>query len=70
MGGWVVWMGRGGGGGLNELLWVLGGWVGGWVGGEEMYRVLGGDSLEFLGSIGGGWVGGWVSGWVGGRTAF
>ena len=49
VGGWVVelsmysWEERGGRGGWNELLWVVGGWVGGWVGGEigEGEAVLG-----------------------------
>ena len=33
---WVGrWVEEGRKGGLNELLYVVGGWVGGWVGGKE-----------------------------------
>ena len=36
MGGWVGgWVGRGGAGGSNELLWVWGRWVDGWMEEEE-----------------------------------
>ena len=46
---WVGGVGRGRGGGSDELLWVARGWVGGEIGVGE--RGVG--------------VGGWVGGWVG-----
>ena len=72
------WVGRGGAGGWNEVLWVLYGRVGGWVGGftcgaavarvEELHGfvVAGEKLLLLLQTLDPGLVGGWVGGWVGG----
>ena len=55
-------MGRGEGGGSNELLYVGGGWVGGWVG--RSLTCIGDEGggpypIDFE-ACGSGWVGGWV----------